>query len=479
MRIKKVLFFNPPVGFYQRGEERCQANIEGSAAISIRPPNNLGYMASVLRRIGIVPLIRDYPVERDRDFVKDLKTFDPEMIVMSITTATIEDDLLYFKLAKEVKKDIITVAEGAHFITAPISSFDEDIYKYIDFAMYGESEAIIDKLVIALNNDLDVSNVKGLIFKRGDSWIKTQPSPFIEHLDSLPFPARDLMRNELYINPDTGNPIATIQTSRGCPASCIYCLTPIVSGKKIRKRSAENIVDEVEECIKNYGIHEFFFRADTFTMDKDWVISVCKEIIRRNLKTKWVANSRVKPLDEETLVWMKKAGCYLVAFGVESGSNESLKLMKKGTTVEDAVRAVNMAKRVVLKTYCFFMLGFPWEKEEDIKKTIDFSKTLPCDFSEFHIAIPYYGTELFKLVKREGLLKGDITGHNYFTNPVIGTKYLTREEVIRLRKKALISFYLRPTYMIRMLAGLKSYKELVNYITYGLRLLSSLIKTKP
>ena len=110
MKIRKVLLFNPPVGLYQRGEERCQADIEGSATISIRPPNNLGYMASVLRLIGITPLIRDYPVEKDKDFITDLKAFNPDMLIMSITTATIEKDLEYFKIAKDVKKDIITVA---------------------------------------------------------------------------------------------------------------------------------------------------------------------------------------------------------------------------------------------------------------------------------------------------------------------------------------------------------------------------------
>ena len=478
MRVKKALLFNPPVGLYQRGEERCQADIEGSATISVRPPNNLGYMASVLRLIGVDPLIRDYPVEKNRSFVEDLKSFNPDMLIMSITTATIEKDLEYFKIAKDIKKDIITVAEGAHFITAPLSSFNKEVYNFMDFAIYGESEGIIDKFVNALNKGLNISEVRGLIFRRNNEWIKTLPSPFVEDLDSLPFPARDLIKNELYINPDTGNPMATIQTSRGCPAKCIYCLTPIVSGSRIRKRSPKNIVDEIEECMESYGIKEFFFRADTFTMDKDWVISVCKEIIDRGLKIKWVANSRVKPLDEEALLWMRKSGCYLIAFGIESGSDESLKLMKKGSTVQDAIIAVNMAKKIGFKTYCFFMLGFPWEKEEDINKTIEFAKKLPCDFAEFHIAIPYYGTELFELVKEEGLLNDEITGHNYFTNPVIGTKYLSREKVLKLRRKALISFYLRPSYVIKTLINTRSFKKFLIYTKYGLRLLkNSIFKT--
>ncbi|MBC7194231.1 MAG: radical SAM protein [Caldisericia bacterium] len=472
--IKNVLLMNPPVGVFQRGEERCQADVEGGSAISLRPPNNLLYLASILREFGKSPIVRDYPVEKDKNFLSDLEKYKFDMIIMSITTGTIEKDLEYFRIAKEFNKEIITIAEGAHFITAPIESFNKDIYNYLDFAFFGESEYVLKEFLNFYKNKKDLRDVKGLIYKKGDSWIKNENPPFIEDLDSLPFPARDLIRNELYINPDTDRPIATIQTSRGCPGSCIYCLAPIVSGKLVRKRSPKNIVDEIEECFKKFNIDNFFLRADTFTIDRDWVIEISDEIIKRNLKIVWVANSRTKPIDKEMLIKMKKAGCYLVAFGIESGSDKSLKSMKKGTTREDNEKAIKLAKEVGLKVYSFFIIGFPWETREDILETINFALNTPSDFVEFHIATPYYGTELYEIMKKEGLLKESIEGHNYFSNPIGGTKYLSKEEVIELRKKALLRFYLRPNYVFKTLLTQNS-KSLKNYIKYGFRLIKNII----
>ncbi|MDI6860633.1 MAG: radical SAM protein [Caldisericia bacterium] len=470
--IKKVLLMNPPIGKFQRGEERCQADIEGGSAISIRPPNNLLYLASILRLYKKEVIVRDYPVEKDKSFEKDLKEFNPQMIIMSITTGTIEKDLEIFKLVKEYDKNIITIAEGAHFITAPLSSFNKEIYKYLDFAFYGESEYVLKNFLEVYEGSKDLEKVKGLIYKKNGFWIKNENPPFIEDLDSLPFPARDLIRNELYKNPDTDKPIATIQASRGCPGNCIYCLAPIVSGKIVRKRSPKNIVDEIEECVKKYKIDNFFLRADTFTIDKDWVIEISKEIIKRNLKVKWVANSRTKPIDKEMLLWMRKSGCYLIAFGLESGSEKSLKLMKKGVSVEDNLNAVKLAKEIGFKIYSFFIIGFPWENEDDIMETINFSLKIPSDFVEFHIATPYYGTELYKMMKEENLLQNDIEGHNYFSNPIGGTKYLTREKVLSLRKKALLKFYLRPNYIFKTLIR-QNPRTLKNYIYYGFKLVKN------
>ncbi|MCX8095622.1 MAG: B12-binding domain-containing radical SAM protein [Caldisericia bacterium] len=470
--IKKVLLMNPLVGKFQRGEERCQADVEGGSAISLRPPNNLLYLASILRRYNKEVIVRDYPVERDRNFEKDIRDFYPDMVIMSITTGTIEKDLEFFKYLKEQNRNIVTIAEGAHFITAPVSSFNKEIYKYLDFAFYGESEYVLKNFLENYENNKYLENVKGLIYKKNGVWIKNEPPPFIEDLDSLPFPARDLIRNELYKNPDTDKPIATIQTSRGCPGSCIYCLAPIVSGKVVRKRSPKNIVDEIEECVNKYKIDNFFLRADTFTIDRDWVIEISKEIIKRNLKIKWVANSRTKPIDRDMLLWMKKSGCYLIAFGLESGSEKSLKLMKKGVTVKDNLNAVKLAKELGFKVYSFFIIGFPWETEEDILETINFSLKIPSDFVEFHIATPYYGTELYEIMKNENLIKEEIEGHNYFSNPIGGTKYISREKILTLRKKALIKFYLRPNYIFTTLIK-QNPRTLKNYINYGFKLIKN------
>src|SRR3989304_7524666 len=195
------------------------------------------------------------------------------------------------------------------------------------------------------------------------------------------------MKNHLKPSPDTSEPQATIQTSRGCPSQCIFCLSPLISGMKLRERSVSNIVAELEECVNKYHIQNFFFRADTFTMNKKSVVELCKEIIGRNLDIAWVGNSRVNTIDAERLTWMKKAGCWLGAFGIESGNDEIQKQIKKGTTRSQAREAVKLCKKLGIKTYSFYLIVFPWETSEMIMYSRGLIKPLRIDFSEIHIAI--------------------------------------------------------------------------------------------
>jgi radical SAM superfamily enzyme YgiQ (UPF0313 family) len=476
---KKVLLFNPPVGFYQRGEDRCQANIEGSASATLRACNDLGYMAAVLRNLGYEAKIMDYPAEGmkwDR-YIDDFKSFMPDLAIMSITTATIEKDMEAFKIAKVLNPEVITIAKGAHFLGCLPQELNEDIYKVMDYAISGEAEFIINNLVKAIDNDEEISEVKGIFYwnQTEEEVFKTPKADFEDDLDSLPFPARDLMNNNLYLRPDTGKPMATVSVSRGCPSLCIYCLTPTVSGKKIRKRSVQNIVDEIQECVEKYNIKDFFFKADTFTIDKKWVTEVCEEILLRKLNIEWGANSRVKPLSPETLKLMKRAGCWLIAFGLESGNDETLDKIKKNATKEDARQAVKWAKEAGLRVSGYYLMGFPWESEKHIKETIEFAKELDCDYSEFHIVVPYEGTELYEQIKNTDLLKESVTGHDPFTNPIMKTYYLSTPELLNLKNKALKEVYLRPKYIIKTLKNIRNISEFMNYTRFGLRMMKNMI----
>lgn len=479
MRYEKALLFNPPVGLYQRGEDRCQAEVEGSSATSLRPPNDLGYIASMLRQIGVVPAIEDYPAERKswEQFEKDFKIIQPDFVLMSITTPTIKDDMKAFSRIKAWNSHVFTIAKGAHFSTCNKDDLKETVYDPMDVAIFGEAETIVNKLILAKRQGSDLTKVRGILFRDScGQVVQTDPEPFWTDLDKIPFPARDLMKNELYTRPDTGEPQATIQTSRGCPAQCIFCLSPLISGVNLRERSVGNIVAELEECVYQYNIRNFFFRADTFTLRKSSVIELCQEIIKRKLPIAWVANSRVNTIDEERLLWMKKAGCWLVAFGIESGNDEIQRLIKKGTTRSQAVEAVRMCKKVRLKTYGFYLIGFPWETREMIMDTLRLARELRCTFSEIHIAIPYEGTELYRIARDSGVLKESAVGHNYFSNPATNTMHVSREELINMRKKALRSLYLNPGYITKTLMQVRSFEEMKNYTRYGARLIKNLIK---
>lgn len=476
--LHTALLINPPGPLYQRGEDRCQANIEESSAVSLRAPNDLAYMAAVARMMGLTPSIIDYPAEKLnwQDLENDLKRDLPDLLIMSVTTATILDDLRAFELAKKIKPSMITVAKGAVFFASDMKLFSRSGFEFMDFALSGESETIIEGLIRGLNEGLSRSTIPGIVYKNSNGqWVRNPQKEFTTDLDALPFPARDLLKNELYIRPDTGKPQATIQTSRGCPSKCIFCLTPAISGQKVRQRSVTNIVDEIEECVKRYSIKDFFFKADTFTINKKFVIELCQEILRRELDIQWVANSRVDTIDAERLQWMRKAGCWLVAFGFESGDDSVLRQMKKDATVDDARRAVELVKEAGLRIYGFFMIGLPWDDHATVEKTMRFAKELDCDFSEIHIATPYEGTELHTIARQAGLLTDEVIGHDYFHDPTMATFFLSREEILEYRKKGLRRIYLSPKYMIKTFSNIHSVEELGRYAGYGVRMIKNIL----
>ena len=309
------------------------------------------------------------------------------------------------------------------------------------------------------------------------SLVRNPERPFLKNLDELPFPARDLVNNKLYIRPDTGEPQTTIQSQRGCPARCIYCLVGTVSGYIINFRSPESVVREIEECVNKHNIKNFYFRADTFTWDKDWVIKLCKLIIDKKLDIRWNCNSRVSTIDEERLQWMKKAGCWLIGFGIETGSNEGLRKIKKGTTIEQAEEALRLCKMYKMKTYLFFVIGLPWETKKDVEDTINFAKKLRGDFAEFNMAFPYPGTEFYQMGIEQGLFKEEdiYSGGNQHKSG-LRTLYLSNEELDSLRTKGEKSLLLSPSYILNTISQIRSPKVFFNYMKYGSKILIDMVK---
>jgi radical SAM superfamily enzyme YgiQ (UPF0313 family) len=205
------------------------------------------------------------------------------------------------------------------------------------------------------------------------------------------------------------------------------------------------------------------------------VIEICKEIINRKLTIEWVANSRVDTLDEERLDWMKRAGCWLIAIGFESGNKESLVKMKKYTTTEQAIKSVRLIRKYKMQLYGFFMIGLPWENRKEIEETIRFANDLKCDYAEIHIAVPYEGTELHDLAESHKIIQGAVQGHDYFRDPVMKTLFLTRDEILQFRKNGLKQMYLSPVYIWNRIRRVKSPRFFINHIKYGLRLIRQLL----
>ncbi len=252
----EVLLFYPPGALFQRGEDRCQQNIDDGSAQAMRACNDLGYAAAVLLNSGYEVRLQDYQTQGDTfdALWKDMDEFAPDMIMMSITNTTIFDDL---KVINELKSKYnpIVVLKGALFFDPEQVMLDMLDLSNVDYLIGGEIDFCIGKMV------------------------PTKFHVWDEDLDSQPFPARQLMNNSLYIWPDTKEPMATIQTARGCSSQCVFCLTPEISGKRVRFRSPQNVLDEMIECYEKYDIKNFFFKADTFTINPEWVKEMCELII--------------------------------------------------------------------------------------------------------------------------------------------------------------------------------------------------------
>ncbi len=462
---KKALLINPPTGNYIR-DDRCQVPA-GSISSALRAPMDLLYYATILQENGCRCWLRDYPAEGlgTQDYLNDLLQFRPDILVVSATTPTLTSDLACISSAKSILPGVLTIAKGAHFVVDDLQSLEA--CPALDIVIRQEAEKAVEEIV----RGRPLRDVLGISFREDGRLVRNPGRPRIADLDWLPLPDRRLLKNDLYVRPDTGEPQATILTARGCPMNCIFCLVKVVSGKVISQRSPRGIVEEIGRCVADFGIRNFYFRADTFTWNRDWVLEICDRIARAGLKINWVCNSRVNTMDEELLSRMKAAGCWMIGLGIESGSQAILDRIQKGITLDEARRAVKACRRQGIKTYNFYILGFPWDDEKSIQETLDLAIELDSDFVEFHAAYPFPGTEFHELALGMGLVDpGRIVGQDVMNSPV-RTLHLDNARLGKLRRRAVRKYYLRPAYIYRTLCKVESPRMLLNYLRKGLSLL--------
>ncbi len=475
--MKKIMLIYPPGEVYQRGEDRCQINVNASVANALRACNDLGYIASALKNKNFSVFLKDYPAEKLKitDFFNDFKREKPDAIFISTTNGSIFYDLDFIKEIKKINKETVIILKGAIFYNISqefINNFD---FSKVDFLIGAESEFIAPLLIDAIfNKNEEITSIQGIAYKNNNEWEINKLEAFPDNLDDLPFPDRSLMKNSLYINPDTNRPMATITISKGCPFDCIYCLSPVISGKKIRVRSINSIFREISECFSKYNIKDFFFKSDTFTADKNLVTELCNRIIHSELKGKvnWVANSRANTLDEETIIKMKEAGCSMIAIGYESGSDESLLKMKKNISVEDSIRITALIKKHKIKIFGFFLIGFPWETEKHLNLTKELIFKLDTDFIELSIVTPFFGTELYSSIKEK--INNKIFGKDSFKYLISSDNYLSEDYLMNFRKEVVLKYHLRFKYIIKKLFNKNlTFQVFLNYVKYGIRLIKN------
>ena len=459
---KKILLIYPPSPVMNR-EDRCQQPTKELLVIPPLPPTDLMYLAAVAEKAGLEAKIADY--SQGGNFEKDLKEFQPDYLLINVATPTFKSDLSSLTIAKEICPDIVTIAKGAAFLTVAfeVMYFQKDL----DLILFGEPEETLREVL----EGKEYSKILGLYY-RDDLRAKfTGPRPFLDDLDKLPFPARHLVDNNIYRRPDNNKVQAVIKVSRGCPFHCFFCLATPVSGAKVRKRSPENIIEEIKECVEKYGITNFLFWSDIFNIDKEWVMELCQKIIDSGLKITWSANTRADTADEEMAYKMYEAGCRLVSIGVESGSQEMLNKIGKRITLDDVRLTVKIFKKAGIRIYNYFVIGLPWEDEDSVEDTIEFAIELDSDFISFYTATPLPGSKFYDYAKENNLLNSDTSFTSAYFYPSVNTHHLTKERVFQLHKKAIKRFYLRPSYIIRMISRIRSFTEFKNYFIAGLGVL--------
>ena len=459
---KRILLIYPPSPVLNR-EDRCQQPTKDLIVIPPLPPTDLMYLAAVAEKAGFEAKICDY--SQGGNYEADLKDFQPDYLVVNIATPTLEHDLDAVKKAKEICPNIITVAKGAAFLTLAEKIVGE--HNELDFGILGEAE---DTLKDILENK-SKNDISGIYYKENGEVKFTGKRPLIEDLYSLPFRARHLVDNNIYRRPDNNKVQATIKVSRGCPFHCFFCLATPVSGAKVRRRSPENIVAEIRECVEKYNIKNFLFWSDIFNIDKDWTMKLCQAIIDSGLKITWSANTRADTADLEMAEMMYKSGCRLVSIGVESGSQYMLEKMGKKITLNDVRRTVKVFKKAKIRIYNYFVIGLPWETEETVEETIKFAIELNSDFISFYTATPLPGSRFYDYAAEHNLFDKETSFENAYYYPAVNTHNLTRERVFELHKSAIKRFYLRPLYIAKMLLRIRSFEEIKNYFIAGMNVL--------
>lgn len=457
MKRLKVLLLKP----YSRSDE-------------VIPPLGLGYLATAIREKHDVEIL-DGDKERltPEKFKKELKIKQYNIIGIQMFTFQVALVKKYIRFIKKILPEAKIILGGPHPSCSPLGIFR--FFPEADWVFKGEAEIGLANLLdlVAIDNNPSREKLAGVIpglIWRDNGQVVANPPVFVENLDSLGMPAWDLLRPDTYpLSPHGGffknYPVAPIVTTRGCPFNCTFCAGHLITGKKIRFRSPENIMEEIRLLHDQYGIREIHIEDDNFTFNKNFVKEFCAELKKSNLGISWTCPNgvRLDTLDEELILIMKDAGLYGISVGIESGSDRILQHMKKGITKEQISEKINLIKRCGLSVSGFFILGYPTENKEDILATINFAIELGLQRAGFSLFKPFPGTEITKMLIEKGELKqmsNEDWARFVLADAVYAPLGFTKQQMKKIRREALLRFYLRPAIAANFIRDIKNWKHL-------------------
>jgi anaerobic magnesium-protoporphyrin IX monomethyl ester cyclase len=503
-RKTKILLIFPPSTIYGKDP----------TVPSITPPLGLAYIAAYLEKYGYEVYILDAVISHenlikkgdkvlygltDKEILKKIKSIQPDLIGIScLYTAYAGDAHRVAKIAKNYNRNLPVIIGGAH-----ASIFPELVLKdkNIDLVVLGEGELTMLDIIKHFESKKSLFNISGTAIKKKGKVIKNKQRQLIENLDLIPFPAWHLLDMKRYLMIEDSNyvmrkPGMVMISSRGCPGHCIYCSIHAVWKHSWRGRSPQNVVGEIEKLHKEFGINEFYFMDDSMGVSKPRLKLICEEIIKRKINIRWTTPNGIAhwSLDERILDLMKKAGCYRITFGIESGDENVRRFIGKPYSLDQAKKMIRYANRIGMWTICTNIIGFPEETKEQIQKTINFAVDSDTDLAIFYLLCPHPGTEIYENFKKLKLLNFDyiftpdsVTSEKFaeiglaLSGRGVGTKFFTKSELQIMLSEAYASFmkvriksFLNP---LRIKSKIHSWEDLRFTTKIGLSMVTTILRS--
>ncbi|MDD5560776.1 MAG: radical SAM protein [Candidatus Omnitrophica bacterium] len=431
----KIIFSNT---FYQE-------RVEYTSLITVIPPLDLAYCAAVVRthipEASIVILDANALRLNSETQLKRIKDLDADVLILTAATHSINAVKYLCEALQDKKITIILI--GHHG-----SAFPEATLRFIpglDIVVFGEPEITVFEIIKSFAEKKQLSSVKGIYYRLKGQIFNTEARDLLKELDSLPFPARDLLPNSLYFSPYSSG-VTALQATRGCPGQCIFCDSHLINGRQYRARNPSRVVDEIQECVTKLGIKYFAIIDHTFTVKREFVEEICDGIIQRGLhrRIRWASNTRVDMLNERLVSLMKRAGCIQIGIGIESGSNRKLALLQKDITESQIKEAIQRIKRNGIVAMGYAIIGFPG----DTKASIEETKEKIFDFNphilQLSFATPLPGSALYQdCLQSNRILSDNWDDYVFLRKPIVLNDDITSEELSVLRKDIVKRFYFR------------------------------------